>query len=261
MDLGLKDKVIIVTGGGAGIGAGISRACLDEGARVVILGRPSDNVKAFMAEMEAAHAPCSLIEVHLEDTSRCREAIAQAEARHGAIDALVNNAGINDGIGLESGSVEKFIGSLEKNLIHYYALAHFALPALKRSKGSIVNISSKVALTGQGNTSGYAASKGAQLALTREWAAELLPHGIRVNAILPAEVMTPLYRRWLDTLGDPDKELKRITEKIPLGRRMTLSSEIAAACVFLLSPTQSGHTTGQHLIVDGGYVHLDRALT
>jgi L-fucose dehydrogenase len=261
MDLGLKDKVIIVTGGGAGIGAGISRACLNEGARVVILGRPSDNVKAFMAEMNAAHAPCELIEAHLEDTDRCRTAIAEVEARYGQIDALVNNAGINDGVGLASGSIEKFLQSLQKNLVHYYALAHYALPALKQSKGSIVNISSKVALTGQGNTSGYAASKGAQLALTREWAAELLPYGIRVNAILPAEVMTPLYRRWLDTLGDPDQELKRITDKIPLGHRMTLSSEIAAACVFLLSPTQSGHTTGQHLIVDGGYVHLDRALT
>ena len=81
-----------------------------------------------------------------------------------------------------------------------------ALPALKRSQGAIVNISSKVRLTGQGGTSGYAASKGAQLALTREWAAELLPYGIRVNAVLPAEVMTPLYRRWLDTLGDPEAE-------------------------------------------------------
>ncbi len=261
MDLGLKDKVIVVTGGGAGIGAGITRACLEEGARVVVLGRSSDNVKNFMAEMAAAAARCDLIEVHLEDIERCRQAIAEVEDRFGAIDGLVNNAGVNDAVGLESGNVDRFIASLQKNLIHYYALAHFALPALKRSKGSIVNISSKVALTGQGNTSGYAAAKGAQLALTREWAAELLPYGIRVNAVLPAEVMTPLYRNWLDTRGDPDAELQRITNKIPLGRRMTLASEIAAAVVFLLSPAQSGHTTGQHLIVDGGYVHLDRALT
>jgi L-fucose dehydrogenase len=261
MDLGLKDKVIIVTGGGAGIGAGITRACLEEGARVIIFGRRSDNVRAFMAEMESAGAPCSFLEVHLEDIPRCRQAIDEVELNHGHIDGLVNNAGMNDGVGLESGDPDKFVQSLQKNLVHYYALAHYALPALKRSRGSIVNISSKVALTGQGNTSGYAASKGAQLALTREWAAELLPYGIRVNAVLPAEVMTPLYRRWLDTLGDPDAELKRITDKIPLGRRMTLSAEIAATTVFLLSPTQSGHTTGQHLIVDGGYVHLDRALT
>ncbi len=261
MDLGLKDKLIVVTGGGAGIGAGITRACLDEGAHVIILGRASKNVLDFMSEMKAANAACELIEVNLEDSGRCRESIAEIEVRHGRIDGLVNNAGANDGVGLESGSVERFVESLHKNLVHYYALAHCALPALKRSQGSIVNISSKVALTGQGGTSGYAASKGAQLALTREWAAELLPYGIRVNAVLPAEVMTPLYRRWLDTLGDPDQRLKQITDKIPLGHRMTLSSEIAAATVFLLSPTQSGHTTGQHVIVDGGYVHLDRALT
>jgi L-fucose dehydrogenase len=261
MDIGLKDKVIIVTGGGAGIGEGISRACLAEGARVVVLSRRSENVRHFMAEMESSGAPCTLVEAHLEDTNRCREAIAEVERRFGAIDGLVNNAGVNDGVGLESGSVERFEESLQKNLIHYYALAHYALPALKRSQGSIVNISSKVALTGQGNTSGYAASKGAQLALTREWAAELLPFNVRVNAVLPAEVMTPLYERWLKTLGDPEAKLREITSKIPLGKRMTLSSEIAAAVVFLLSPTQSGHTTGQHLIVDGGYVHLDRALT
>ena len=261
MDLGLRDKVIIITGGGSGIGAGISRACLDEGARVVVLGRRSENVQEFMDEMASKRARCDLIEVHLEDTARCKKAVAEAEERFGSIYGLVNNAGMNDGAGLESGSVEKFVQSLERNLIHYYALAHYALPALKRSQGTIVNISSKVALTGQGGTSGYAASKGAQLALTREWAAELLPFGIRVNAVLPAEVMTPLYRRWLDSLGDPEEKLKQITEKIPLGRRMTLASEIAAATVFLLSPTQSGHTTGQHLIVDGGYVHLDRALT
>jgi L-fucose dehydrogenase len=261
MDLGLKNKLIVVTGGGAGIGAGITHACLDEGARVVVLGRRSENVKAFLAEMQSSNAACHFVEAHLEDTGRCQSAIAEIEDRHGDIYGLVNNAGVNDGVGLEKGSVARFIESLNKNLIHYYALAHYALPSLKLTQGAIVNISSKVALTGQGNTSGYAASKGAQLALTREWAAELLPFNIRVNALLPAEVMTPLYRRWLDTLGDPEAELKRITDKIPLGHRMTLASEIAAATVFLLSPTQSGHTTGQQIVVDGGYVHLDRALT
>ncbi len=261
MDLGLKDKLIVVTGGGAGIGQGISRACLAEEARVVVLGRHSQNVEDFMVEMKGAGAKCDLVEAHLEDAARCETAIREIEQKFGDIYGLVNNAGVNDGVGLASGSVEKFLESIQKNLVHYYALAHFALAGLKRQKGSIVNISSKVAMTGQGNTSGYAASKGAQLALTREWAAELLPDGVRVNAVLPAEVMTPLYERWLKTLGDPAAKLKEITDHIPLGHRMTLSSEIAAATVFLLSPTQSGHTTGQHLIVDGGYVHLDRALT
>src|SRR5208337_212627 len=128
--------------------------CLDEGARVVVLGRRSQNVQDFMAEMEAVHSRCFLIEAHLEDLDRCKSAIAEILARHGDIYGLVNNAGANDGVGLEKGSVERFIESLNKNLMHYYALAHYALPALKRTQGAIVNISSKVALTGQGNTSG-----------------------------------------------------------------------------------------------------------
>ncbi len=261
MDLGLKDKLIVVTGGGAGIGAGISRACLGEGAQVVILSRRSENVQTFMYEMEDQSAKCVLIETHLEDAAQCKSAMEEVHERFGDVYGLVNNAGTNDGVGLEHGSVEGFVKSLHTNLVHNYALAHYAVEGLKRTQGAIVNISSKVALTGQGNTSGYAAGKGAQLALTREWAAELLPWNVRVNAVIPAEVMTPQYRRWVATLGDPEAELKRITDKVPLGQRMTLDSEIAAATVFLLSPTQSAHTTGQHIVVDGGYVHLDRALT
>jgi len=115
MDLGLKDKLIVVTGGGAGIGAGISRACIAEGARLVVLGRRSENVQAFMAEMASANADCHLVEAHLEDTDRCRQAISEIESRFGDIYGLVNNAGVNDGAGLEKGSVERFIQSLNKN--------------------------------------------------------------------------------------------------------------------------------------------------
>ena len=104
------------------------------------------------------------------------------------------------------------------------------------------------------------ASKGAILGLTREWAAELLPYGIRVNAVVPAEVMTPLYQQWLATYPDPQQKLKEIVSKIPLEKRMTKAEEIAAMVLFLISE-QASHITGQHLFVDGGYVHLDRALT
>ncbi len=176
------------------------------------------------------------------------------------IDGLVNNAGVNDGVGLESGNYEQFIASLHKNLVHYYLLAHHALPELKKSKGAIVNISSKVAETGQGNTSAYAASNGGRNALTREWAVELLPHGIRVNAIIVAECWTPLYENWLKTLPNPDEKLRSITSKIPLEQRMTTAEEIANMAVFLLSE-RSSHTTGQLIHVDGGYTHLDRAIS
>ena len=261
MDLGLKDCVIVVTGGGAGIGEAVSRSCLDEGAKVVVVSRASENVKNFLAAMEAEQRQCDFIETHLADPEQCREAVEYVRNKHGRIDGLVNNAGSNDGVGLENGNPDRFMESLRQNLLHYYAMAHFALPMLKETKGAIVNISSKVALTGQGGTSAYAAAKGAQLALTREWAAELLPFGIRVNTVIPAEVLTPLYKRWLDTQRDPTRSLQKITERIPLGHRMTEAAEIAAMTVFLLSSTQSGHTTAQHLVVDGGYTHLDRTLT
>jgi L-fucose dehydrogenase len=260
MDLDLKDRVIVVTGGGAGIGEAITRFCIDEGAHVVVVSRASKGVLKFLEEMQPG-GRCDFVETHLEDTLQCRRAIEYVERQHGRIDGLVNNAGVNDGVGLASGDPDRFLESLRQNLVHYYAMAHYALPMLKKSQGSIVNISSKVALTGQGGTSAYAAAKGAQLALTREWAAELLPFGIRVNSVLPAEVLTPLYKRWLESKEHPAAALKAITDRIPLGHRMTEGSEIAAMTVFLLSSKQSGHTTAQHLIVDGGYTHLDRTLT
>jgi L-fucose dehydrogenase len=260
MDLGLKDAVIVVTGGGAGIGQAISLACLAEGACVAILSRASQNVTSFLEEMAFAGKRCEFIETELGDMEQCRRAISHVKHKYGRMDGLVNNAGVNDRVGLESGDPDRFMESIRKNLLHYYALAHYALPMLKESHGSIVNISSKVALTGQGGTSAYAAAKGAQLALTREWAAELLPFGIRVNAILPADVMTPLYKNWLASLPEPERKLELIKSRIPLGHRMTEAWEIGAAAVFLLSAKQSGHTTAQHLVVDGGYTHLDRAL-
>ena len=261
MDLGLRNSVILVTGGGAGIGQAITRACLDEGATVVVVSRASDNVRRFLAEMRDAHRPCDFVEANLADLAHCRRAIDHVRDKYGRLLGLVNNAGTNDGIGLESGSPERFIESLHQNLVHCYALAHYALPMLKASRGSILNISSKVALTGQGNTSAYAAAKGAQLSLTREWAAELAPYGVRANAVIPAEVMTPQYNRWISTRPDPQAALDEIGRRIPLGHRFTEAAEIAAMAVFLLSPTQSAHTTGQHIVVDGGYTHLDRALT
>jgi L-fucose dehydrogenase len=186
--------------------------------------------------------------------------VAAIARKAGGLHAIVNNAGVNDSIGLEHGDPARYRESLRTNLHHYYDIAHFALPHLKTARGAIVNIASKTALTGQGNTSGYASAKGAILALTREWAAELLPYGIRVNAIVPAEVMTPLYRAWLDTFPDPQAKQAAILARIPLEHRMTTPDEIASTACYLLS-ARASHITGQHLFVDGGYVHLDRALT
>jgi L-fucose dehydrogenase len=260
MDLQLKGKVVLVTGGAKGIGAAITRGCAREGAIPVLLDKDAEAGKQLQADLQKSGVSCGLICTDLLPPGNCAAAVEEALRDFGRLDVLVNNAGINDNVGLERGDPQKFLRSLELNLLHYYNIAHYALPALKKSQGCIINVASKVAMTGQGGTSGYAAAKGAILALTREWAAELLPYGIRVNALLPAEVMTPLYKQWLSGFPDPEEKLKLITTKIPLGKRMTEPDEIAAMALFLMSP-QAGHVTGQHVLVDGGYVHLDRALT
>jgi len=256
MNLHLNGKVVIVTGGASGIGAAISLALADEGAVPVILGKSAMGPEF---EQRLRGRPHQFIQLELSDAEACRAAVDAVLARHGQLDGLVNNAGVNDKVGLDAGR-DAFVASLERNLIHYYVMAHCCLPHLKASKGAIVNISSKTALTGQGDTSGYCASKGGQLSLTREWAAALLADGVRVNAVVPAEVMTPLYARWINSFENPADKLAAITAGIPLGQRMTTPEEIASMCVFLLSDVSS-HTTGQWVFVDGGYTHLDRALT
>ena len=259
MNLGLREKVIIVSGGAKGIGEGISGILAIEGAYVAIVGRnEADNLKAI-EKIQAAGGQAWSFVAELNQPEECKEAIEEVVKMFGRIDGLVNNAGVNDGVGLENGNYEKFMQSLHSNLIHYYLLAHFALPYLKQSKGAIVNIGSKTAETGQGGTSAYAASNGGRNALTREWAVELLKYGIRVNAVIVAECYTPMYDDWIKTLPNPGESLQKITEKIPLGNRMTTAEEIANMVVFLLSK-RSSHTTGQLIHVDGGYVHLDRAL-
>jgi len=259
MDLELKDKVIIVTGGAKGIGEGIVKALASEGAVPVIVGRNADDNNKLVEELAAQQQKAFQVVAELTDPAACEKAVKDTLGMTGRIDGVVNNAGVNDGVGLETGSYADFIASLHKNLIHYYLVVHYALPELIRNKGSVVNITSKTAETGQGNTSAYAAANGGRNALTREWAVELLKYGIRVNAVVVAECYTPLYERWIQTLPDPEGKLKEITAKIPLENRMTTAREIADMVAFLLS-TRSSHTTGQIIHVDGGYVHLDRAL-
>jgi L-fucose dehydrogenase len=260
MDLGLREKVILITGGAKGIGAAIAHECGREGAIPVILDHDESALERIQSELRQKGLEHATIQVELTEASECALAVEASAGKYGRIDGLVNNAGVNDGVGLEHGSPERFAGSLKRNLLHYYSMTQAALPFLKRSNGSIVNMSSKVAITGQGGTSGYAAAKGAILGLTAEWAEEFSAYGIRVNAIIPAEVMTPQYQDWIKKSNHPETELRRIAEKVPLDRRMTEPQEIAAMTIFLLSPLSAG-VTGQQLFVDGGYVHLDRRST
>ena len=259
MNLHLQEKIIIVSGGAKGIGEGITTLLAQEGALPVIIGRSESDNLDLVNSLQAKGFKADQVVAELSDPVQCENAIKQIVATYNRIDGLVNNAGVNDGVGLENGNYEAFISSLHKNVVHYYLLAHHALPYLKNAKGSIVNITSKTAETGQGGTSAYAASNGGRNALTREWAVELLKYGIRVNAVVVAECYTPLYEKWIQTLPNPTEKLAQIQAKIPLGNRFTTKEEIANTVAFLLSEASS-HTTGQLIYVDGGYVHLDRAL-
>jgi L-fucose dehydrogenase len=257
MDLGLTNKVVLISGGAKGIGAACVKLFLEEGASVAVADR--DEI-AGRALLEATPAGRLLfIHADLANPDACRQVVTETVREFGHLDVLVNNAGVNDAVALDQ-PPEQFLASLQKNLLPAYSLTHFALAELRKCRGAIVNLGSKVAVTGQGATSGYAAAKGGINALTREWAAALAADGVRVNAVLPAECDTDQYQRWFASLPDPAATRAAVESLIPLGRRLTTPEELAATVVFLASAASS-HTTGQIVFVDGGYTHLDRALT
>ena len=224
MDLGLKDKVIIVTGGSKGIGNGICNTLAAEGAIPVIVARKEQSAKDAVKTIQENGGDSSYIIAELADPVQCKNVVDTTLKRYGKIDGVVNNAGVNDGVSLHNGSYETFIESLKKNLVHYYLIVHHALPELKKNKGAIVNIGSKTSITGQGGTSAYAAANGGRNSLTREWAVELLPYSIRVNAVIVAECYTPMYDNWIQTFDDPKEKLKQITDKIPLEKKNDYSN-------------------------------------
>lgn len=260
MDLELKDKIVLVTGGAGlegSIGHTIVFALAAEGAIPLIFDRNMRGLD-YEKQLREQGIPAKFYQTNLSDAKQIKNSIEKIKAKYDHIDAIINNVGVNDGVGLED-SVDEFVNSLKLNLISCFAVVKHALPLLKGAKGNILNIGSKVALTGQGETSGYAASKGGVLGLTREWSVDLISSGIRVNALVIAESLTPAYHNWLKTLENGEEKLQAIQEKIPLENRMTKPEEIADTVLFLIS-NRSSHTTGQFVFVDGGYVHLDRAL-
>ncbi len=260
MDLNLKNKIVVVTGAAGikgSIGETIVRALAEEGAIPVLIDR---NKRGFdyQKKLNQKGVNSIFLQTDMTKPEQIEAAINTVVKKYGRIDVLINNVGVNDGVGLES-SYEDFMDSLKLNMVSYFLTTKYALPALKKSKGNILNTGSKVALTGQGNTSGYAAAKGGVLGLTREWAVDLINNEIRVNCLIIAESWTPAYQNWVDAQPNGQSILKGIVEKIPLEKRMTTPVEIANTVLFLISE-KSSHTTGQYVFVDGGYVHLDRAL-
>jgi L-fucose dehydrogenase len=260
MDLYLKDKVVIVTGAAGlkgSIGETIVQSLANEGAIPVIVCR-NDRGFGYEKELQERGIDALFVKTDVTKPEQIEAAVKVITTKYGRIDALINNVGVNDGAGLD-GSIDDFMWSLKLNLVSFFAMTKYCLPYIKASKGNILNIGSKVGLTGQGGTSGYAASKGGVLGLTREWAVDLIKDSIRVNAIIIAESWTPAYDTWIKTLENGEEKLQSIVKKIPLENRMTTPQEIADTCLFTISE-RSSHTTGQFITVDGGYVHLDRSL-
>ena len=260
MDLNLKGKVVVVSGSAGkegSIGETMINRIAEEGAIPVLVDRNARGF-AYAEKLQKKGIDSLFVQTDVTNPEAMESAVAQIVAKYGRIDVVINNVGVNDGAGLDA-TYEEFMDSLKLNVVSYFLLVKFALPHLKESKGNILNIGSKVALTGQGGTSGYAAAKGGVLGLTREWAVDLIQYGIRSNAIIIAESYTPAYEDWIKTLEDGDAVLKKINKSIPFEARMTKTEEIADSALFIISD-RSSHTTGQFVFVDGGYVHLDRAL-
>jgi L-fucose dehydrogenase len=255
MNLELTDRVALVSGGARGIGAATVRALAAEGARVMLVDRDAAAAEALARQVSGVAAVVG----DLSDPAVCDRAVSETVTRFGRLDILVNNAGVNDSVGLEASPAE-FLASLQRNLLPAFQLTHGARPHLVTARGAVVNVSSKVASTGQGRTSGYAAAKGALNALTREWAIALGKDGVRVNCVVPAECDSDQYQRWFNTQPDPAAARARVAALVPLGTRLTRPEEVADAIVWLAS-ARSSHITGQFVFVDGGYTHLDRAAT
>ncbi len=260
MDLGLKGKIVVITGAAGkegSIGHTLLHSLAEEGAIPAVIDR-NDRGYAYVDKIKQRGIDAIFCKTDVTVPEQIQNAIDAIAAKYGSIDVVINNVGVNDGVGLDA-SYAEFMDSLKLNMVSYFLVVKHALPWLKKSKGNILNIGSKVALTGQGRTSGYAAAKGGVLGLTREWAVDLIKESIRSNAIIIAESWTPSYDTWIKTLPDGAEKLKSIVKKIPLENRMTTTQEIADVCLFTISQ-RSSHTTGQFITVDGGYVHLDRSL-
>jgi len=260
MDLGLKGKVVVVSGAAGikgSIGETIVQHLVAEGAIPVLVDRNARGF-AYAEAIQDKGIDATFIQTDLSDYKQIEAAVKVIEEKYGKVDALINNVGVNDGAGFNA-SMDDFMYSLKLNMVSFFAMTKYCLPMIIKAKGTILNIGSKVSLTGQGGTSGYAAAKGGVLGLTREWAVDLIKEGIRCNAIIIAESWTPAYENWIKTLENGEEKLTSIVKKIPLENRMTTPAEIADQCLFTISE-KSSHTTGQFITVDGGYVNLDRSL-
>lgn len=247
-----ENRVVIVTGGSKGIGEGCSRVFCREGGLVAILARGQATGEKLAEELtRTGPGKAIYIPGDVADHRQLRDAIEQTVATFGRLDCIINNAGIHPpATSLDDTSIELMEELMRVNYLSTFAGAKYALPHLKKTKGTIINMSSMTAVLGQDRSSAYCATKGAQVSLTKALAIELGPLGIRVNAILPSNIDTPLMRDWAATLDDPASALERVSNLQVFGR-MGTSEEMGTIALFLATE-DSSFLTGQAIEACGG---------
>jgi len=258
MDLGLEGKVVIVTGGANGIGEATTKIFAEEGAIPFILDKDREKGVKLEEDLRERGYKVYFLETNLTEKIDCESKVEYIAKRLGRIDVLINNAGANNNVGFAKG-IEPVLKEFHDNVDHYLTMTGACLPHLESSGGNIINISSAISFTGEGESFGYTTAKGAINSLTRQTALYGSSRNVRCNAIAPSTVKdTKMYQEWLQTLENPEEVIKKLESTIPLGQRSTTPEEIANMIAFLASNKVSGHTTGQIVHVDGGDTHLDR---
>jgi NAD(P)-dependent dehydrogenase (short-subunit alcohol dehydrogenase family) len=251
-------RTIIVTGGGFGIGRAISLGFGREGANVVLASRSKPNLEAVAAELRALGTDPTVAPLDVRDEAAVESMVKASEERYGSIDVLVNNSGISGPTALVSEiTAEGWRETLEVNLTGAFLCAkHVARGMIARNRGAIVNISSIAGRIGYALRSPYAASKWGMIGFSHSLAAELGPHGIRVNAVLPGptqgkRVEDVIAARARAQGQSIEETMKFFTRDLPLGRMVT-EDEVASAVLFLASD-DAETITGQALNVDSGF--------
>ncbi|HUQ04466.1 MAG TPA: SDR family oxidoreductase [Kofleriaceae bacterium] len=241
-------KIVLITGGGTGIGAATARLLAEAGANVVITGRH----EATLKESAAQHRDIDYIVADVASATDAARTIEEVKRRHGRLDVLVNNAAILEIAPLADASAEHVRRTLDINVVGLIETTRLALPLLRASKGAIVNIATVIADQPFPNMSVYCASKAAVLALTRSWAQELAADGVRVNAVSPGPIETPIFGA--DKLGISAAQLDEmaagIVNLVP-ARRFGKPDEVAHVIGFLASSAAS-YVTGAQYTVGGG---------
>ncbi len=244
----LQGRLIFITGASRGIGRAIAVACAQAGARVVATDHPSLSCEETVAAVRAEGQQAWAYPLDVTDADACVALAQKVAADAGAVDTVVNNAGVIIREGIDSPRAQENIHKVfDVNLFGVFNVIQAFIPTLRQTKGCIVNIASGAALHGQPNAVGYSASKGAVKLLTQSMAADLGKDGIRVNAVAPGVIVTPMTEA---TRANPER-LERFMGRIPAGR-LGQPEEIAGPVVFLASPLAS-YVNGTLLSADGGY--------